>query len=71
MNKSVVNRLKIQLADEIVTLEDGYKYYYPTKRGALSAAILRDIAGMLDALNKDWDKHVHEALSKKERETPP
>lgn len=67
MNKSVINRLKIQLADELIVLEDGYKYYYPTKRGALSASALRDIADTLDAINKDWGKQVHDELMK-ERE---
>jgi hypothetical protein len=62
MSKSVVNRLKIQLAEEIITLEDGYRYYYPTKRGALSASALRDIADTLDVINKDWDKQVHDEL---------
>lgn len=57
----------VKLEDEIISLEDGYKYYYPTKRGALSASALRDIADTLDALNKDWDKQVHDELMK-ERE---
>jgi exonuclease VII large subunit len=63
MNKSIANRLKTQLADEIVTLEDGYRYYYPTKRGALSATTLRDIADTLDALNEKWNKQVHNLIS--------
>lgn len=68
MDKSIVTRLKIQLTDEIVSLEDGYRYYYPTKRGALSASTLRDIADILDGLNKDWNEQVNAGLMK-ERET--
>jgi len=48
------------LENEIVTLEDGFKYYWPAGSGALSAHNLREMADYLDELNKDWDTQLNE-----------
>ena len=45
---------------DIVTLEDGYKYYWVAHKGALSASNLRTIADVLDEQNKEWDRQVQE-----------
>lgn len=44
--------------DELVTFEDGYKYFWPVRTGAFSSHNLRDIADQLDELNKAWDEEV-------------
>lgn len=48
------------LPEEVITLEDGYKYYWPKgfTGGAFSAHTLREIADMLDNDNKAWDNQV-------------
>ena len=51
-----------KLRDDFITLEDGYKYYWPhgEHRGAMSAELLRLIADELDAANEAWDLQVQE-----------
>lgn len=51
-----------KLRDDFVTLEDGYKYYWPygEHRGAMSAELLRLIADELDAANAEWDAIVQQ-----------
>lgn len=48
--------------DEIVTFEDGFKYFWPTnyKHGAFSAHNLREIANHLDELNREWQRDIDE-----------
>ena len=57
-SQSIVYKLR----DDFVTLEDGYKYYWPygEHRGAMSAELLRLIADELDAANAAWDAIVQE-----------
>ena len=57
-SQSIVDKLR----DDFVTLEDGYKYYWPhgEHRGAMSAELLRLIADELDAANAAWDAIVQE-----------
>lgn len=58
--------MKFQIVnqEEIVTLEDGFKYYWPiSNRGAFSAENLRDIADQLDEMNKDWQAQLELDLS--------
>lgn len=57
-SQSIVDKLR----DDFVTLEDGYKYYWPygEHRGAMSAELLRLIADELDAANATWDAIVQE-----------
>ena len=50
---------------DIVTDDDGYKYYWPNCGiGMYSAKHLREIADRLDELNADWDKQVRNELNK-------
>jgi hypothetical protein len=44
-------RITVQAEDDIIALEDGDYYYFPTKPGALSASVLRILADILDAKN--------------------
>jgi hypothetical protein len=39
---------------DMVTLEDGFKYFWYEGRGAFSANDLRNIADRLDELNEGW-----------------
>ena len=50
--------------EEIVTLDDGFKYYWPddSRNGAYSSATLRDIADQLDEMNMDWQKQIDNDL---------
>lgn len=46
-------------ASEIVTLDDGFKYYWPEHtNGCFSSRTLRDIADQLDEMNKDWSNQI-------------
>ena len=54
---------KIEQADEFGMLDDGYQYYFPNHRGALSAANLRTIADELDRRNAKWDEIVQREFS--------
>ena len=57
-------RFKIVKQEEIITLEDGFKYFWPLpSRGAFSAENLRDIAEQLDEMNKDWQVQLELDLS--------
>jgi hypothetical protein len=59
----MTNRILDVFADDIVVIEDGFRYFF-TSRGAMSAADLRIIADELDRLNSTWDKQLAEELSK-------
>lgn len=49
--------------DEIVTLDDGFKYYWPNDNsGAFSAHNLREIADYLDSLNHEWEQRIEEYM---------
>lgn len=51
--------VNINEQEEIVILEDGFKYYWPvSNNGALSSSHLRDIADQLDEMNAEWQKQV-------------
>ena len=57
MDDRIVKQINEQ--EEIVTFEDGFKYYWPvSNRGAFSSHDLRTIADYLDELNKDWQAQV-------------
>lgn len=45
---------------DIITGDDGYRCYWPSGNGSLSAHELRKIAARLDELNADWHRHIHE-----------
>lgn len=47
-----------RINDDLVTLEDGYVYYFQRSAGALSAHNLRQIADILDEKNAEWDAIV-------------
>jgi hypothetical protein len=57
-SQSLVDKVR----GDFVTLEDGYKYYWPhgEHSGAMSAELLRLIANELDAANAEWDAIVQE-----------
>lgn len=43
--------------------DDGYLYYWPSKReGCWSAAPMREIANLLDHLNAPWDAQIQRDL---------
>ena len=46
--------------DEFVTLDDGFKYYWPSKKrsGAYASYHLRILADELDRLNKEWSDKI-------------
>lgn len=45
--------------DEFVTLDDGYKYWWPDKlNGCVSAYQLRELADELDKLNEPWQQEI-------------
>lgn len=52
--------------DEIVTLENGYKYWWPTgfTGGCFGSHTLRKLADALDELNRGWDNEVQSYLGK-------
>ena len=53
------NRIAELLQDEIVTGDDGYLVWWPSKvRGYYSAEVLRYMADLLDNWNKAWDEQV-------------
>ncbi len=55
--------LELMLPD-ILTGDDGYKIWWPTKvNGAFSAHTLRLMADILDEKNLEWDKQIQEYFS--------
>ena len=70
--KDDAKRLIEKASEDIITLEDGYRYFFPSKNGALNTWQLRTLADHLDELNLDWDIQVesyfeNEKLKNKER----
>ena len=63
MSKSIYRRIEIMSEDDLVALEDGYFYYFPSRVGALSANELRVLADLLDKKNAAWHKQVCEEMS--------
>lgn len=54
------DRIVKAIQHEIVTFDDGYKYYCPTgNKGGWSSYDLRIIADYLDELNKSWNDQVN------------
>lgn len=43
---------------DIVTLEDGFQYYWVENKGAMSAYRLREIADYLDAQNEELNQSI-------------
>jgi hypothetical protein len=64
MNKEELHK---RISDDIIPLEDGYKYYWIENKGALSSGQLREIANYLDELNASWDAKVKEYFEKLEK----
>lgn len=52
---------------ECIYGDDGYYYWWPNKKlsGFVSAEYLRELADILDNLNKDWDEQVRKDLSER------
>lgn len=48
---------------EFDTLEDGFVYWFPNNKGAVSSQDLRNIADELDARNAEWSKVLDNFLS--------
>lgn len=49
-------------------LEDGYWYYDPPREvGVFNANSLRQIADLLDEMNKDWDEQIIRDLELKNK----
>ena len=51
-----------KIEPELVFLEDGFCYWSPERKGALSADDLRFIADVLDERNRPWMDHLKEYL---------
>lgn len=51
---------KVRKYEEIVPLDDGFRYFWIKDRGAMSAAVLRIIADELDRLNAPIKKQMEE-----------
>lgn len=64
--KAVIDRC--DKYNEIVELEDGFKYFWVKDRGALSAGDLRIIADELDDRNKDYQEQVDSYLNAIEKD---
>ena len=56
--------IRKHVKDTLVTLDDGYKYFYPVDPGAYSSDDLRIVADYLDELNAAWDKQIKEYFEK-------
>lgn len=54
-----------EIQSELVALDDGLFYFWPTKKGALSSDELRAIADELDKKNKEWKEKLIEVMDKK------
>jgi type IV secretory pathway VirJ component len=52
---------------ELVTGDDGFVYYWPSKNGALSAHDLRIIADELDRRNARWEAEITAYFAKTKR----
>jgi hypothetical protein len=62
-NARFKQRIKDSLDSEIVTTEDGYKVWWPSKvHGYFNASTLRYMADLLDEYNKEWDQIVASQL---------
>lgn len=55
---------KLDRNGELVSLEDGFIYYFPRGEGGLSAHELRAIADELDRRNASWEKIIEEEIGK-------
>ena len=51
-----------KIEPELIRLEDGFYYWYPQRKGALSADDLRFVADVLDERNRPWMDHLKEYL---------
>lgn len=51
-------------AGDWLTIEDGFVVYWPTRRGFMTASVLRAIADELDRRNADWAAEVQAELAK-------
>lgn len=62
--KDILSRIP---ADEFVTFDDGFVYYWPQAfRGAYSSQHLKVIADELDRRNAAWEKDIKEYFEEKE-----
>lgn len=60
-------KLPTSVLEDIVTNDDGFKYYWPFQNsGMLSAYHLRQIADYLDEENKEWDATVNQYFEDQE-----
>lgn len=53
-----MSKLSEHIEANILTAEDGYRYYWPSGNGMYAAHHLREIADRLDELNGDWDYQI-------------
>jgi len=49
---------------DIVSLEDGFKYFWIANKGAMSAEQLRQVADLLDDMNKDYKAEIESYFAK-------
>lgn len=46
-------------SNDLLMFEDGFWYYYPESLGGSSPYCLREIADILDMMNKEWNDQVN------------
>lgn len=57
--QKVISRVK----EDVVILDDGYSYYWPKNKGALSSTTLKIIAAYLEQLNKPLEDQIAKDLN--------
>jgi hypothetical protein len=55
---------------DLVTLEDGFIYFWASRNGALNSQQLRQIADELDKRNEKWQKQLNEYFEMQKHDTP-
>lgn len=54
----------VHMGELLMDVDGCYKYFPVLRGGYWDAPPLREIADMLDHLNKDWDEHVQKYFDK-------
>lgn len=60
---------RVDAANEIGPLDDGFLYYFPSGYGGLSAEVLRIIADELDRRNAGWNASIEAYFESQKGET--
>lgn len=57
-----MSKLSEHIEANILTAEDGHRYYWPSGTGMYAAHHLRAIADRLDELNGEWDYQIRKTF---------